>query len=81
MSELEPRVNRLEHARKDLEDAMIVMAHLKKKAGERIKEHGIFLAEHEKSVKEHDRQIAEQREFRKQFAISGSTISFPQLAK
>jgi uncharacterized coiled-coil protein SlyX len=66
MSDLEPRVSRLEQARKDLEDAMIVMAHLEKKAGERIEEHAIFLAEHEKTMREHDRQIAEQREFGKQ---------------
>ncbi len=56
MSELEPRVNRLEQAHKDLEDAMIVMAHLEKHAAQRVKEHAIWLADHEKS-------IAEQREF------------------
>ncbi len=56
MSDLEPRVNRLEQARRDLEDAMVVMAHLEKNAGERIKEHAIWLLDHEKG-------IAEQREF------------------
>lgn len=65
MSELEPRASRIEQAKKDLEDAMIVMAHLEKKAGERIREHGEWLVEHEKSMRDHDRQIAEQREFGK----------------
>ncbi|HMF74719.1 MAG TPA: hypothetical protein VK604_03560 [Bryobacteraceae bacterium] len=36
----------LEQARKDLEDAKAILAHLEKSAAERLKEHAAFIAEH-----------------------------------
>lgn len=50
----EARLQALEAARKELEDAMVVMAHLEKKAGERIKEHAQILADHQQWLKKHD---------------------------
>jgi hypothetical protein len=42
---LDARVAKLEKAHRDLEDAMVIMAHLEKTAAERIKEHAQFIAE------------------------------------
>ena len=47
----DPRVDaalkRIREKFQDLEDAMLVQAHLEKRAGERIKEHAQALADHE----------------------------------
>jgi hypothetical protein len=40
----EERIGRLEAARKEMEDALIVMAHLESKSAERIKEHAQYIA-------------------------------------
>ncbi len=56
------RVRTLEDARKDLEDAMLIHAHLEKRAAERIKEHAIWLAHHEDQLREQaefDRRLDE----------------------
>ena len=39
---------------RDLEDAMIVQAHLEASAGRRIKEHAELLADHRDAIKRHD---------------------------
>jgi hypothetical protein len=57
--ELERRAGALETARRDLEDAMVVMAHLEKGQSERLKEHAQFIAQHEAAIKRHDLQMAE----------------------
>jgi hypothetical protein len=62
LEDLKARVRTLEDARKDLEDAMIVMAHLEKQASERVKEHAIWLANHEDRLRqqfEADRELKE----------------------
>lgn len=46
-SDHEKRIRKFEAARKDVEDALIVMAHLETKASARVKEHADFLAEHD----------------------------------
>jgi hypothetical protein len=45
--DLERRVSVLEQARKEMEDTMLVMAHLEAAAGRRVKEHAQFIADHE----------------------------------
>jgi hypothetical protein len=58
--DFEARVAKLEQAHKDLEDAMIIMAHLEKTAAERIKEHATFIAEEEeyrREQKKRDREL------------------------
>jgi hypothetical protein len=42
----------LEQARRDLEDATVIMAHLEKTAAERIKEHAQFIAEEQEYRRE-----------------------------
>jgi hypothetical protein len=42
---------------KDLEDALLVQAHLEKRAGERIKEHAELIAEHHKSIRRHNQWL------------------------
>jgi hypothetical protein len=49
----EQRISRLEAARKDIEDTLVVMAYLESKAGERIKEHAEFIASEEASMRRH----------------------------
>jgi septal ring factor EnvC (AmiA/AmiB activator) len=53
---------RLEAARKEMEDAMIVMAHLEAKAASRIQEHAEFIATIEAGIKSHESRIAEREE-------------------
>ena len=50
----EERITRREGARKEMEDALIVMAHLESKAATRIKEHAEFLANHQSAMLEFD---------------------------
>jgi hypothetical protein len=50
--ELERRVSVLEQARKEIEDAMLVMAHLEKRQSERTREHAEWLAHHETAMTE-----------------------------
>jgi chromosome segregation ATPase len=59
----EERIARLEAARKEMEDAMIVMAHLETKSSARVKEHAEFIADHELRIKEHAEFIARHEEF------------------
>jgi len=56
----ELRIARLEAARKELEDAFIVMTHLETKAAARVKEHAEFIAEHEARLRSHSEFIASQ---------------------
>ena len=46
----EVRLARLEAARKELEDAFIVMTHLETKAAARVKEHAELLASHQEFI-------------------------------
>lgn len=59
----DPRVDAaLERIRgkfQDLEDAMLVQAHLEKRAGERIKEHAEWLVRHEAAMRDHDVKMSE----------------------
>ncbi|MBV9248663.1 MAG: hypothetical protein JO227_05375 [Acetobacteraceae bacterium] len=57
MSDHESRITALEQARKELEDAMVVMAHLEKRQAERTKEHASYIANHEKSLADHDKRM------------------------
>ena len=57
MKDHESRIAALEKARQELEDAMIVMAHLEKRQAERTKEHASYIAAHEKSLLDHDKRM------------------------
>ncbi len=54
----EERIAKLEAARREIEDAFIVMAHLETKAAARVKEHAEFVAEHEALVLSHAAFVA-----------------------
>ena len=51
------RIARLEAARKEMEDALVVMAHLESKSAARIKEHAEFIASHEAAMQEFDGKL------------------------
>jgi hypothetical protein len=55
----EVRRDRLEVARRDMEDAMVVMAHLEKKSSERIKEHAELVAGHAEFIASHELPMRE----------------------
>jgi|GEM_PF-3341020 len=57
--DLERRVSVLEQARKEMEDTMVVMAHLEATAGRRIKEHAQFIADHHDSMRDFDAKHAQ----------------------
>jgi hypothetical protein len=46
----EQRLSKLEQARKEIEDALVVMAHLETKSSARIKEHAEFIARHQDHI-------------------------------
>ena len=56
---LEPRVTALEKSYKELDDAMLVHAHLEARAARRIKEHAEFLTDHETAIQKHDQMMGE----------------------
>jgi chromosome segregation ATPase len=58
----EERLRKLEAARKEMEDTLVVMAHLEAKAAARIKEHAEFIADFEASLRSHDKRMAKQDE-------------------
>jgi hypothetical protein len=58
MADLNERVSKLETARKEMEEAMVVMAHLEARSASRIKEHAEFLAAHETAMRESDSKLA-----------------------
>jgi chromosome segregation ATPase len=62
----EERIKKLEAARREMEDTMIVMAHLESKAAARIKEHADFIAYMEESARSHERRMKEQEEMSKE---------------
>jgi hypothetical protein len=51
----------------DLEDAMLVQAHLEKRAGERMKEHAELLADHDEWMRRHEAFRQEHEEWIKHF--------------
>jgi hypothetical protein len=59
----DPRVDAaLERIRgkfRDLEDAMVVQAHLEKRSAERIKEHAAWLIAHEQANQVHEQRMAQ----------------------
>jgi len=55
------RVTRLETARKEIEDSLVVMAHLEARQSQMLKEQAAYMAEHEARLKQAERQAAEQR--------------------
>jgi hypothetical protein len=59
MDNLDDRVQRLEQAQRDLQDAMIVHAHLEKAAAERIRDHSQFIARHEEFLTRHELMMQE----------------------
>jgi tRNA isopentenyl-2-thiomethyl-A-37 hydroxylase MiaE len=56
-SDHEERLRKLEAARKEMEDTLIVMAHLESKSAERIKEHAQFIADHRAAMLEFDGKL------------------------
>jgi hypothetical protein len=52
-SDHEARIARLEAARKEIEDTIVVMAHLESKAGARMKEHAELIAQHHALLASH----------------------------
>jgi len=53
----EERISRLESARREMEDTLVVMAHLESKASERLKEHAQFIAYHQSAMREFDDKL------------------------
>ena len=53
----EERLKRLEAARREMEDALVVMAHLESKAAARIKEHAQFISDHQTAMLEFDGKL------------------------
>jgi hypothetical protein len=54
---------------RDLEDAMVVQAHLEKRMSERIKEHAELIAEHQVRLRDHAAFLARHEEFMKRHEI------------
>ena len=55
----EGRISRLEPARKETEDALVVMAHLESKAAARIKEYAEFIASEQEAMRYHTLKMKE----------------------
>jgi hypothetical protein len=55
----EARLSKLEAARKEMEDALVVMAHLETKSSARIKEHAEYISFLEAADKRHVIKMAE----------------------
>jgi chromosome segregation ATPase len=58
----EERIKRLKAARKEIEDALVVMSHLESKAAARVKEHAQFIAEHEQAMQSYEKRMGTQEE-------------------
>jgi formate dehydrogenase maturation protein FdhE len=56
-----PRLTRLEAARKEVEDSLVVMAHLEARQSRMLKEHAEYMAELDARLKQAEQQAAEQR--------------------
>ena len=54
-------MSRLEAARKEIEDSLVVMAHLEARQTQMIKDQAEYLVAHEARLKQAERQSAEQR--------------------
>ena len=59
VDEHDGRLENLDSIVKDLEDALVVHAHLEKRMGERIKEHAEFIARHDEFIEFHDLKMRE----------------------
>lgn len=59
MNDHESRISALEAARKEIEESLIVMAHLETKQSNLIKEQAEYMAEHEKRLRESEKQNRE----------------------
>ena len=55
------RLTRLEAARKEIEDSLVVMAHLEARQSKMLKEQAEYMEEHEARLKQAEQQAAEQR--------------------
>jgi hypothetical protein len=53
------RLSKLEAAMLEVNDALIVMAHLETKAAARVKEHAQFIGEHDSRIAQQDKHSAE----------------------
>jgi hypothetical protein len=53
----EERIGKLEAARKEMEDTLVVMAHLESKSAARIKDHAQFIANHQAVMLEIDGKL------------------------
>ncbi len=62
MSDHETRLTALEAARKEIEGALLIMAHVETKQSNLIKEQAEYMANHEERLKSAERQAAAQRE-------------------
>ncbi|MBV8709957.1 MAG: hypothetical protein JO182_04345 [Acidobacteriaceae bacterium] len=61
--DFERRLTALEKGQKDLDDAMLVHAHLEARAARRIKEHSEFLADHQLVLQHHQEIIVQHQQF------------------
>jgi hypothetical protein len=55
----EGRLENLEYIVKELDDALVVHAHLEKRKGERILEHAEFIAKHDEFIEFHELKMRE----------------------
>jgi hypothetical protein len=53
----EQRLAKLEAARRELEDSLIVMTHLETKAAARVREHAEFIPGHQQAIQEMDAKL------------------------
>ena len=51
-----PRLTRLEGARKEMEDSLVVMAHLEARQSQMMKEQVAYMVEYEKRLRESERR-------------------------
>jgi chromosome segregation ATPase len=56
----EVRIVKLKAARREVEDALVVMAHLESQAAARVKEHSEFIALHEAAMASYDKRLLNQ---------------------
>lgn len=57
MDDHEERLRRLEAVRREMEDTLVVMAHLESKSAARIKDHVQFISDHQAAMLEIDGKL------------------------
>lgn len=66
MNDHESRITALEAARKEIEDSLVVIAHLETKQSNLLREQAEYMAQHEERLKSAERQAAAQRELNRE---------------